>query len=96
MSADQEKQLRSTFDQFDKDKSGAIDKKELRESLKKLGKFCELEISAILTEADVDKSGTISFSEFSKYVAPRLFAVRPLMGDIKVTFDVSLSIIHAI
>ena len=46
-------------------------------------------VNAIMTEADADKSGTIDFDEFCKYVAPKLLKVPPPVESVKAAFDVS-------
>ena len=61
----------------------------MREALNKLGNFSELDVTSILNEADVDKSGGIEFDEFCKFVAPRLLKVPPPANEIKAAFDVS-------
>ncbi len=80
--------MKHTFSYFDKNGDGQVDKKELKEALDKLGDFSPLEVQAILTEADADKSGTVDFDEFAKYVAPRLLKVPPPVADVKAAFDV--------
>jgi len=62
---DAEAQLREVFDVFDEDKSGFIDRDEMRRLMKKLAQaLTEEEISAIMEEVDVDGDGEISFDEF--------------------------------
>ena len=87
LTADQKQRCKTTFDFFDKNKNGSIDKTELREALNKLGDFSELDVTSILNEADVDKSGGIEFDEFCKFVAPRLLKVPPPANEIKAAFD---------
>lgn len=92
LSAEQKERLTTTFNFFDKDKSGSIDKAELDSALDKLGKFSKIQKAAIMNDADADKSGTIDFDEFSKFVAPRLLKVPPPVDDIKSAFAVSIII----
>ena len=66
----------------------------MREALNKLGDFSEMDVTSILNEADVDKSGGIEFDEFCKFVAPRLLKVPPPANEIKAAFDVSPVQLH--
>jgi len=66
------KQCKKTFDEFDKDGSGKLDKSELRECLKKLNLrfddgnqgMYEQFVEKSWDEADADDSGKISYKEF--------------------------------
>lgn len=61
----QEAIARNTFNKFDKDSSGLIDKKEFELLLEALGaKFTDEEINLALLELDNDNSGEISKDEF--------------------------------
>ena len=54
-----------TFNLFDKDRSGSIDKEELGEVFKSLGQhYTEAELQEMVDEIDDDGSGSIEFSEF--------------------------------
>lgn len=89
LSEDQKSKLRDTFNYFDKDSSGRIDRKELRETLKKLGDFCEMDIIQILTNADDDASGDLDFNEFCAKVAPKFFNLKKLNpADVEKAFEV--------
>lgn len=62
---DAEANLKAVFDIFDADKSGYIDRDEMRRLMKKLAQdLNEEEISAIMEEVDTDGDGEISFEEF--------------------------------
>ena len=63
--------LRPVFDEFDKDKSGSINKKEMKKVLKKakLANMTDEKIKALIKEADGDGSGDIDFDEFVECVA---------------------------
>jgi len=62
---DQDDELREAFAVFDSDNSGAIDRKELKRLMKKLGQtLTEAEIDAMMDEVDTDGNGEISFDEF--------------------------------
>lgn len=57
--------LKRDFDEFDKDKSGFIDKGEFRGLLGKLGEDLSLaELDRVFNRLDLDRSGEIEFSEF--------------------------------
>jgi Ca2+-binding EF-hand superfamily protein len=57
--------LRDAFNMFDADRSGFIDRDEVRALMKKLAQtLTEDEISAIMEEVDTDGDGEISFEEF--------------------------------
>ncbi|RUS85783.1 hypothetical protein EGW08_006412 [Elysia chlorotica] len=59
------KKLGELFNKFDADKSGFLDKEELRKVLESCGhKFTEAEINEILRSADKSGDGKISFEEF--------------------------------
>lgn len=62
---DPEKELKDAFAVFDTDKSGSIDRKELKRLMKKLGQaLTEAELDAMMDEVDTDGDGVISFQEF--------------------------------
>lgn len=62
---DPEQELRDAFKVFDTDDSGAIDRKELKRLMKKLGQqLTEAEIDAMMSEVDENGDGEISFEEF--------------------------------
>ncbi|KOO26278.1 hypothetical protein Ctob_006467 [Chrysochromulina tobinii] len=66
--------LRPVFDEFDKDKSGSINKKEMKKVLKKakLANMTDEKIKALIKEADGDGSGDIDFDEFVECVANQM------------------------
>lgn len=62
---DPEEDLRDAFNMFDADRSGYIDREEVRMLMKKLAQtLTEDEIDAIMEEVDTDGDGEISFDEF--------------------------------
>ena len=69
------KQLRESFDWFDKDKNGHITVSEMQEAMEKLGsKLTTKEIENIMSEVDLDKNGTIEFDEFCNLMKHTDFA----------------------
>ncbi|CAN0065074.1 unnamed protein product [Discosporangium mesarthrocarpum] len=64
---DFDRQIREAFKFFDKDKSGAIDCKELGDIMRQLGaKLTDQEIELLVKEADVDGDGQVDINEFLK------------------------------
>ena len=58
-------ELRKLFDQFDQDKSGVVDGKELKCAMQHLGMNTgECELQSMMRSVDLDGSGTIDFKEF--------------------------------
>ena len=71
MTADPE-QLRSQFDEFDKDGNGKIDLSEFRELLTTLGEQMEpAAAEALFDGVDSDETGLVDFEEFSKWWTAR-------------------------
>jgi Ca2+-binding EF-hand superfamily protein len=65
LDADPDKELRDAFDVFDSDRSGFIDRKELKKLMKKLGQaLSDEELDAMMEEVDANGDGEISFDEF--------------------------------
>jgi Ca2+-binding EF-hand superfamily protein len=65
---------RAGFDAVDTDKSGQIDSAELEKAMGEISKEIGVdpptkeEVSEILTKLDTDKSGKLSFDEFSVFI----------------------------
>lgn len=59
-----EKKLKAAFKMFDVDGSGTISKDEVKESLQKIQKFSDDELSEIMGQVDENGDGEISFEEF--------------------------------
>lgn len=61
--------LKKTFDKYDKDGSGSIDLKELKEMFVELGakKITDEDVQAAMTQLDTNKDGTCSFDEFKTF-----------------------------
>ena len=66
--------LEKAFNDADKDKSGEIDKNELKDVLNnaakylKIEEFTDEEVNKYLTKLDLDKNGTINQKEFGKLI----------------------------
>mmetsp|Transcript_31900 Transcript_31900/g.69053 ORF Transcript_31900/g.69053 Transcript_31900/m.69053 type:complete len:545 (-) Transcript_31900:59-1693(-) len=56
--------LRKAFDQFDSDNAGTIDLSEFRAELNKLGTYTDEEIEKIFCSVDLNKDGSINYTEF--------------------------------
>ncbi|KAF6771429.1 hypothetical protein AHF37_09851 [Paragonimus kellicotti] len=64
--------LKAAFDFFDKDHDGDITIRELKAVLQSLHlKLTDSEIEEMITEADTDRSGTVSFDEFKSIMSKR-------------------------
>ena len=58
--------LRQVFDLLDADKNGYLDRYELKMAFAMLDKpYTEADVEDLMTEADLDRDGRISFEEFS-------------------------------
>jgi Ca2+-binding EF-hand superfamily protein len=65
--AEQITEYKEAFSAIDKDSSGLIDKAELDQLFRKLGKTpSKTQLDAMVSKADVDGDGQISFDEFTK------------------------------
>tara|TARA_B110000967_G_C18746910_1_gene490705 strand:+ start:331 stop:549 length:219 start_codon:yes stop_codon:yes gene_type:complete len=68
MNTENEKQIKTIFDRFDKDKNGCINKKELNSFTIALNKYLSpAELSDLFKNFDEDNSGKISWKEFANY-----------------------------
>ncbi|CAN1256597.1 Probable calcium-binding protein CML17 [Linum perenne] len=73
-SAEDEEQLKQLFRMFDRDGNGYITAAELAHSMAKLGHALTVEeLNGMITEADTDGDGRISFSEFSRAISSAAF-----------------------
>ena len=60
--------VKKTFDKYDKDGSGAIDKDELAKLSEELGRpLTDDELVAALKDLDLNKDGVVDFSEFKRW-----------------------------
>jgi calcium-dependent protein kinase len=64
LNSDQERDLRSTFQKFDKNGDGKLSLEELELGMKKHSNITSEEVQEIMEKADTDKSGAIDYSEF--------------------------------
>ena len=57
--------LKQTFNEFDKDRSGKIDKGELKSALQSLGIApSDAQLTQLIQQVDVNKDGQVDFTEF--------------------------------
>ncbi|EPS70174.1 hypothetical protein M569_04591, partial [Genlisea aurea] len=64
---DSDESVRETFDVIDKDQNGFITPEELREVLLKLGEsVSDEEVLSMISEADYDGDGQVSFEDFKR------------------------------
>ena len=69
LSEEMMKEIGDNFDFFDRNKSGSIDEKELRQCLASLGEDSNpVEVKKILDEFDTNKNGKISREEFTAFM----------------------------
>ncbi|CAN0908034.1 Probable calcium-binding protein CML17 [Linum grandiflorum] len=69
-----EEQLKQLFRMFDRDGNGYITAAELAHSMAKLGHALTVEeLNGMITEADTDGDGRISFPEFSRAISSAAF-----------------------
>ena len=67
-------EIKEAFDLFDTDKSGNIDKFELKEALSNLGiDNKDPTINTMLKELDKDKSGNVGFIEFLEMMTAKMY-----------------------
>lgn len=63
-----EDELRKVFAQFDADKSGSIDERELHQAMKQLGVSCTINVAIrVLASIDTDRNGTVEWDEFQAF-----------------------------
>jgi len=73
LTEEQVREVNDNFDYFDKDKSGALDKREVRACLQSLGEEATpVDVEKMFATFDKDKSGTISKSEFTQFMLKKL------------------------
>ncbi|KVI10298.1 Calcium-binding EF-hand [Cynara cardunculus var. scolymus] len=79
------RKCKAIFEQFDEDKSGSIDRKELNHCFRKLEiDFTDEEINDIFEECDINDDMEISFNEF---IVLLCLSSRKGFQDLEVTFE---------
>ncbi|KAK8899880.1 Centrin-3 [Tritrichomonas musculus] len=78
LTQDQQLEIREAFDIFDSDKSGSIDRHELRVALRAMGfDATKDEVTRIMKQYDPDATGLVNFPAFQKIVEEKLAQRRP-------------------
>lgn len=73
LTTEQVQEIKDNFAYFDSNKTNQLDKRELRVCLQSLGEdFTPKAVEKLLGEYDTDKTGTLNYSEFEKYMATKL------------------------
>jgi centrin-3 len=79
LTEDQRLEIREAFDIFDSDKSGAIDRHELRVAMRAMGfDVSKTEILEIMEAKDPDNTGSIKFPAFQEVVGEKMSQRDPL------------------
>ena len=86
LTEDQRLEIKEAFDIFDSDKTGTIDKHELRVALRAMGfDVSKNEILEIMESKDPDNSGSINFNAFQEIVGEKM-AQRDPLDEIRKAF----------
>jgi len=86
LSEDEVMEIKDAFDLFDSDKSGQIDKSELKNALQNLGIDNKNQtLHNMMQDLDKDESGTISFEEFIEMMTAKM-SDRDTKDDLKKVF----------
>ncbi len=73
LSEDEVNEIKEAFDLFDSDKSGSIDKSELKNALQNLGIDNKNHtLATMMKDLDKDDSGTVSFDEFIEMMTAKM------------------------
>jgi centrin-3 len=79
LTEDQRLEIKEAFDIFDSDKSGSIDRHELRVAMRAMGfDVSKSEIIEIMEQKDPDNTGTIKFAAFQEVVGEKMAQRDPL------------------
>jgi centrin-3 len=79
LTEDQRLEIKDAFDIFDSDKSGSIDRHELRVAMRAMGfDVSKSEILEIMEQKDPDNTGTIKFAAFQEVVGEKMAQRDPL------------------
>ncbi|EAY18110.1 centrin, putative [Trichomonas vaginalis G3] len=86
LTEDQRLEIKEAFDIFDSDKSGSIDKHELRVAMRAMGfDVSKNEILEIMENKDPDNTGSINFQAFQEVVGDKM-AQRDPIEEIRKAF----------
>ena len=86
ISEEQKQEIKEAFDLFDTDGSGSIDAKELKVAMRALGfEPKKEEIKKMITEADKEGTGKVSFQDFMDLMVEKM-AQRDPIEEIKKAF----------
>ncbi|KAK8863955.1 Centrin-3 [Tritrichomonas musculus] len=87
LTEDQRLEIKEAFDIFDSDKSGSIDRHELRVAMRAMGfEVSKQEIMEIMDAKDPDGTGAINFAAFQEVVGERM-AKRDPVEEIRKAFQ---------
>ena len=87
LTEDQRLEIKEAFDIFDSDKSGSIDRHELRVAMRAMGfEVSKQEIMEIMDAKDPDGTGAINFAAFQEVVGERM-AKRDPREEIRKAFQ---------
>ena len=87
LTEDQRLEIKEAFDIFDSDKSGSIDRHELRVAMRAMGfDVSKNEIMEIMDAKDPDGTGAINFAAFQEVVGERM-AKRDPVDEIRKAFQ---------
>ena len=79
LTEDQKLEIKEAFDIFDSDKSGTIDRHELRVAMRAMGfDVSKQDILSIMERYDPDNTGAINFNSFSEVVGEKMAQRDPL------------------
>eukprot|EP00696_Hemimastix_kukwesjijk_P008159 gnl/Hemi2/20321_TR6741_c0_g1_i1.p1 gnl/Hemi2/20321_TR6741_c0_g1~~gnl/Hemi2/20321_TR6741_c0_g1_i1.p1 ORF type:complete len:171 (-),score=62.90 gnl/Hemi2/20321_TR6741_c0_g1_i1:129-641(-) len=86
LSEEQKQEIREAFELFDTEKTGRIDRHELKVAMRALGfDVRKEEVLKIMSEVDVDNSGTVGLNDFMNIMAQKI-AERDPMEEIRKAF----------
>ncbi len=73
-SVNKKKDLETTFNYFDRDGSGSIDRSEIYEIMKRFKKgITQEQVDIIMTQIDTDGSGKVNFEGMKLFVLKKMF-----------------------
>ena len=87
LTEDQKLEIKEAFDIFDSDKSGTIDRHELRVAMRAMGfDVSKADIIQIMEAKDPENTGTLNFNAFSEVVGEKM-AQRDPLEEIRKAFS---------